>query len=167
MLKLQSVKRKFHWFELLSSSCASAVITALSLNIHFTLPTNLWAKCSWHGPDWLIDILCVALMGTVAAMTWMSADLSSLSLSLSTPVGLCGKRVHSEQCGVTPLTPFANYSLCDPQQREQEIHLPIRGHKHARPALKLYTCSCVSASHAPAKHWCLRKLSQLIFCPKC
>lgn len=153
-----------NWFELLSSSCAGAVITALSLNIHFTLPTNLRAKCSWHGPDWLIDILCVALKGTVAEMTRMSVDLS---LSLR-PVAFAGNEFTVNSASNTPNT-FCQLFTVWPTPREQEICLPIRGHKHARPALKLYTCLCVcvSASHALAIHWCLRKPSQLIFCPKC
>lgn len=159
MLKLQSVKRKFHWFELLSSSCASAQHPFHSPNksvtkmlLAWTWLANWYLMCGPHGNSGSDDL---------------DEHGSVFSLSLSTHVGLCRKRVHGEQCGVTPLTPFANYSLCDPQQREQGIHLPIRGHKHARPALKLYTCLCVSASHAPAIHWRLRKLSQLIFCPKC
>ncbi len=163
-----------NWFELLSSSCACAVIPVPCLNIHFTPPTNLRANCSWHGPDWLIDILCVALKGTVAVMTRMSVDLSlflSLSLSLHL-VAFAGNKFTANSASNTPNT-FCQLFTMWATPREQEICLPIRSHKHARPALKLYTCLCVLCVCLPLMlwrytgAWCLRNLSQLIFCPKC
>lgn len=96
-------------------------------------------------------------------------ERGSLSFSLSLRlVAFAGNKFTANSASNTPNT-FCQLFSVWPTPREQEICLPIRSHKHARPALNLYTCLCVcvSASHALAIHWCLRKLSQLIFCPKC
>ncbi len=78
-------------------------------------------------------------------------ERGSLSLSLHL-VAFAGNKFTANSASNTPNT-FCQLFTMWATPREKEICLPIRSHKHARPALKLYTCLCVLCVCLPLMLW--------------